>query len=275
MDVSKIPTPTYDYEVATLRKYYEEALSQVSAELIRLGLTDFERARVTATQAEIKKILSELNGAVSEWVAANIPVAGQDGVARSLVSLGLAASLDEARGIAKFSKLNREFIKTAVADTQADLLQITQNIDRRVRTSIQSAVAEIMRANLTQGINGTQSLKRDVLSKLDAATKNGIIDAAGRKWKPEVYAEMVVRTKMAHTQRETAINDGLSRDALYGIVSRHGAKDACSRWEGRVIKLSPDAPGDYPYIGDLPRREIFHPRCKHVVSPIRRPERAN
>ncbi|MDP1417436.1 hypothetical protein Q8G35_03325 [Peribacillus simplex] len=129
-DISKIQTPTYDYEIAKLRGYYDEALSKVSRELLQLGLTNFERTQIIATQKEIKKVLAELAELASDWIATNIPVAATDGVAISLISLGLAETIGEERGI-KVNKLNREFIKTAVTDTQDDLLQITQTSSAR------------------------------------------------------------------------------------------------------------------------------------------------
>jgi len=272
-EFKELPTPTYSYEVSTLRGYYEKAMASVSNELLRLGLTNFERAQILATQAEIKRILKELDGQAADWATLNIEKSATDGVVRSLVALGLAETAQEAVNIVKFNKLNRDLIKTAVADTQDDLLQITQNVDRKVRIAIRQAAAETMRSNLTQGINGTASLKRDLLSQLDAATKSGIIDASGRRWKPEVYAEMAVRTKMSRTHMEATTNDALGRNVLYGVISKHGAKDACAKWEGKIVKLVREAPGDYPYIGDLPRREIFHPNCKHLITPVRRPER--
>ncbi|MNC62751.1 Phage minor capsid protein 2 [compost metagenome] len=133
-----------------------------------------------------------------------------------------------------------------------------------------------MRANLTRGINGNRTLNADLLQRmrqtLGSAIDTGIIDAAGRRWKPEVYVEMVTRTKMNATHREATINEAVGRGAYYAVISRHGAADACRNWEGRVVKLTPDAPGEYPYVGDLPRREIFHPNCRHVLSPIRDPK---
>jgi hypothetical protein len=228
-------------------------------------------------QKEIKDALDELNSRTNEWAAATIPKAAEDGIIRSIIALGVANTVSEAQKIITFNRLNRDFIKTAVADTQNDLLQVSQNIDRKVRTTIRQVTADAMRSNLTQGINTTDSIKRDLLAglktQLGDSLSTGIIDAAGRRWKPEVYAEMVTRTKLAQTQRESAINDALGRDAYYGIISSHGAKDACRNWEGKIVKLVPDAPGAYPYYRDLPNREIFHPNCKHVISPIRRPDR--
>lgn len=273
MIMANYPAPNYEYEIAQLRRAYEDALDKVSLELTRLGATDFERAQTVATLAEIKRILKELNDVSDEWASANMERAVTDGIVRSLVSLGLVADIAEAQAIVKFSRLNRELVKSAVADTQADLLAVTQNIERKTRQAIRQAAATTMRSNLTRGINGTQTIRRDILAQLDSATKTGIIDAAGRRWKPQVYVEMAVRTKMLAAHKEATINDALSRGVYYAIISSHGATDACRNWEGKIVKLTPEADGDYPYVGDLPRREIFHPNCKHVISPVRKPER--
>jgi hypothetical protein len=271
------PTPTYDYDISILLSYYKEALQKITNELSHIDLTNFERANLLVVQKEIADVLNELDAKTSAWVSTMIPKATEDGIIHSIIALGVAESVEDARKMVVFNRLNRDFIKTAVADTQADLLQVSQNIDRKVRTTIRQVTAEAMRANLTQGINTTDSIKRDILrdlrTKLGDSINTGIIDAAGRRWKPEVYSEMVTRTKLAQAQRESAINDALGREAYYGKISSHGAKDACRNWEGKIVKLTPDAPGDYPYYGSLPNREIFHPNCKHVISPIRRPDR--
>lgn len=276
-DLRELPTPIYDYEVSILVGYYRKALRDINDQLMRIDLSKMERAQLLAVQKEIATIISELDDEMKAWVEANIPVAVTDGVIRSIVGLGVVDSIEEARTLVKLNRLNRDLVRTAIADTQTDLLQVSQNVTRKVRVAIRQVTAEVMRSNLTKGVNATASLKRDIIAdlrkKLGDSLNTGIIDAANRRWKPEVYAEMVVRTKMASAQREAATNDGISRGAYYGVISRHRATDACRFWEGRVIKLTPEAEGDYPYIDDLPRREIFHPNCRHTVTPIRRPER--
>lgn len=273
-DFREIPTPTYDYEIKRLVNYYERALREINSELMSLDLTNFQRANALAVQKEIANILSELDDNAKAWVDANIPVAVNDGVIRSIIALGAAETVQEAQAILRFNRLNRDLVKTAIADTQADLLQVTQNVDRKIRIAIREVTAEVLRTNLTQGVNATATLQREIVrdlrAKLGDSLNTGIVDARNNRWKPDVYAEMVVRTKMASAQREAAINDGVERDALYGVISRHGARDACRGWEGRIVKLVPHADGDYPYTGNLPRRDIFHPNCRHVVSPIRR-----
>lgn len=269
----EIPTPRYDYEISILVKYYEDALRDLQKELNRLDVTKYQRANVIAVQNEIRKILRELDDNAAAWVSQHIPIVVQDGITRTLITLEIAGTIAEATEIMNFNRLNSNLIKTVVADTQSDLLQITQNIDRRTRTVIREVTAEVMRSNITKGINGRRSLTNDIVTNLRArlgdSVNTGIVDASGRRWHPKTYAETVVMTKMSRSHTEATINEALSRDVYYGIISRHGAKDACRNYEGKIVKLTPDAPGSYPFIGDLPRRDIFHPRCRHVISPVR------
>lgn len=266
----------YDRNVALLVRTYKSAITAISAELQRLDVSDMSRANAKVALSEVAKILRDVNEESALWVEANIPKAAIDGVVTALVDLKIVATVDEAAKIAKFNRINREFVATAIADTQADLLAVTQNVERRVRTAVRQATAESFRANMSRGINGRKTIDRDILAgirkTLGTAVDTGIVDSAGRRWKPDDYVDMLTRTKMSATRRETTTNEAVGRGAYYAQISRHGAKDACGKWEGRVVKLVRDAPGDYPYIGDIDRRSIFHPRCKHSLSPIRDPE---
>lgn len=273
------PDPTYDRDINVLVRTYKRAIGDILAELARLELTDMSRANSKAALAEVAKTLASLNVESAEWVKTYIPKAATDGVIQAILGLGVADTVDDAAKIAKFNRLNREFVATAIADTQADLLAVTQNIDRKVRVAVRQATADAMRANLAKGVNGRRTISRDILTQmkitLGDSVNTGIIDAAGRRWKPEAYVEMVTRTKMAQTHRETTMNEALGRGAMYARISRHGAIDACANYEGMIVKLMPDAPGNYRYVGDLPRREIFHPRCRHTLTPVRDPASAN
>lgn len=258
--------------VSKIVNAFKRAKSAVSAAVGRLFTLGFSRKNGDAAAKESAKILSELNEEAQKHVDEALTKAAKDGTRQVLISLGLGNAVSDV----KLTRMNIAMLNAAKADTYADLLAVTQNMDRRTRMSIRQAIAEAMRANLGQGVNSSRTISSDALSRLrntlGQAADTGIIDAAGRRWKPEVYVETVVLTKMAETQREATINEALGRDVYYAQISRHGAKDACRNWEGRIVKLTPDAPGDYPYVGDLPRREIFHPRCRHVLSPIRNPE---
>ncbi|WP_025846504.1 phage minor capsid protein [Brevibacillus agri] len=270
------PEPNYEYEIARLVSAYTKAMYRIATELQRLDVTDITRANSAAALAEVVRILAELNGQSAEWVTRNLPIAAADGVAAAIYALGVADTFEEARKIAKFNRMNKAMVDAVIADTQADLLAVTQNVERKVRAAVRQVTADSMRANMARGVNGRRTVSRDILDglrmKLGDSVNTGIIDAAGRRWRPEVYVDMVTRTKTMEAHMEATINEGVAREAFYGVISRHGATDACRNWEGKVVKLVPDAPGNYPYLGDLRGgREIFHPNCKHVVTPVRKP----
>lgn len=268
------PEPNYDYDVRKLVKYYENAVDDILRELHQIDLTNFQRANAIATLRSVGEILTDLNGNATEWADEAITKAATDGITRTLITLGVAENTQQAQSFLRFNRINRELVKAATADTQADLLAVTQNVDRKVRAAVRYATAAALRNNLPKGVNATASIRQAIMAdfrkKLGESVEVGIIDAAGNKWKPITYVDMIARTKMMEAHKEATVNEALSREVMYAVISAHGAKDMCRLYEGKVVKLDPSAPGDYPYLYNLPRRDIFHPNCKHVLSPIRR-----
>ncbi len=269
--------PKYEAAITALVDAYKDAIKRIRAELNRLDITNMSRANSTAALKAVSEILAELNEESAAWVAGHIPEAARNGIITTLLALGVADTVAAAEKIVKFNRINANMVAATIADTQADLLAVTQNVDRRIKAAVRNATAESMRANMAAGINGRKTLSRDILTSirrdLGAAAETGIIDAAGRRWKPETYVDTVARTKMAETHRTATVNEAVQRAAFYGVISRHNATDACARWEGRIVKFVMDAPGNYPYLYALPRREIFHPNCRHTVTPLRDPNR--
>ncbi|NUJ19556.1 minor capsid protein [Bacillus glycinifermentans] len=269
----RVPEPTYRYEVDQLTAYYKDAVKDIMAELDRVDLDNFRQANAKATLSSIAKILSELDDKTKEWVEKNIPIAARQGVINTIIALGIAQTVEKASQIASFSRLNKEMVAAAVADTQADLLAVTQNIDRKTKAAVRKAVSDSMRYHMTRGENGRRTIAADIRNTLQQSVRTGIIDAAGRRWRPEVYADMVTRTKMMETYREATTNEALRRNVYYAVISSHGATDACRNYEGKIMKLTDDAPGDYPTYDQLKASgQIWHPNCKHTFSPTRNPE---
>jgi hypothetical protein len=276
--MTNIPTPTYEYEVSQLVNYYKKAVDEILRELERIDLSNFKRANAQAKLKSIAEILAELDASATAWVEATIPIAARDGVVNTLLSLAVVDTVQEALNIVEFNLINQNMVAATVADTQSDLLAITQNIDRKVKAGIRQAVADSIRANMTKGINGRKTISADILAEmrkqLGKVVETGIIDASGRRWKPEVYAETVTQTKMMSTYNEATTNESIQRGAYYAVISRHGATDACRYHEGRIMKLTPDAPGNYPTYAELKASgQLWHPRCKHTYSPIRNLDR--
>ena len=269
------PQPNYDYDVKKVVKAYERALKDVQRELNDLFLTDFERAQLIAAERNVRNTLSDMTQYSDEWASVAVSKSATEGIASTIYSLGLAPTYEEALKIAKFNAVNKRLVAAAIADTQADLLAVTQNIERQAKLAIRKATAEAMRQTLTHGNNATQDIAKEVRQRIVQATDAAIIDVRGNRWKVGNYADVVARTNMMNAHREASINEALSEGSMYGRISRHGATDACRQYEGKIVKLVADADGDYPYIGDIPRSKLFHPRCKHLVTPLRDPSKYN
>lgn len=265
------PKPNYEYEVNELVRLYKLAVLEILTQLERYDLTDYQRANSYAVLSQVSEILSELNESAEAWVEKYVPKAARDGVIHTIYELGLVATLAEAERIFAFNTVNEAAVTAAVADTQSDLLAVTQNVDRKVRAAVRQVTADVMRYNMTRGINGVKGIRREILidlrKRLGAAVNTGIIDAAGRRWKPHVYVDMLTRTKLMETYHTAKTNEALGRGAYLALISAHGAKDACRFHEGSIMKLSANAPGNYPTYDELRASgQIWHPRCQHTFT---------
>jgi hypothetical protein len=272
--MADIPRPNYDYDVNKLVKAYENAVLKIAKELERIDLIDFSRAHSIAVLSEVSKVLIELDETTIDWVEKVVPMAIIEGATTAILALEVVTSIEDAEKIVKFNKFNKELVKVMIADTQTDLLAISQNVDRRVRNAVRQVFAETVRNNYAAGINGRKTINQQTIDglkkKLGDAVNIGIIDNAGRRWKPQDYVDMLTRTKLMYAYNEAHTNEAISRGAFYGVISSHGATDACRYHEGRIVKLSEEAEGDFPTIEQLRGSgQIFHHRCKHHVSSFR------
>ena len=219
------PEPTYEYDINRLVRAYKEAIRKLLDELERFDPSDARAANIRAVLAQITEILKELSEESAAWVDEMIPKAAQDGIAATLVELGVVKTIAEAEKIVRFNRVNQHAVAAAIADLQTDLLAVTQNVERRTRAAVRQIVAEVMRENMARGANDRRTISREVLRelrrRLGDSIETGIIDAAGRRWRPEVYVDLVIRTKLMDTYNEAKRNEALSRGAIYEIGRAH------------------------------------------------------
>lgn len=270
----KVPIPNYDYDTDELVREYKKGMLEIKANLQRQDVSSLSKANAHVVLKQTADRLQELDLFADEWIKKNMPKSVGDGIAATLVNLELVDTFDEAKKVIQFNQLNRNLVEAAIADTQDDLLQVTHNVNKKVRREVRRAASEVTRSNMARGINGNKTMQRDILKKLrtrlGSAVETGIIDRANRRWKPENYVEMLTRTKMLDNYREAQTNEALGRDAMYGVISFAGSIDACRFHEGRIIKLSPEAEGSYPTYEELrDSNQIFHPNCVHHFTVLR------
>lgn len=284
MSIRKIPEPTYDKDSKKIIKMYDKARQAIILELLKLvetGSNDKVKVNQQASMLrQIDFILSQLNANVQATLEEGLLASFTEGQAVLSYSVGDYKSLKEATENVAFSMLAQETIDTIMQDTFDDLLSATQLTSKRTKQIVRRVVSEKMKIDVARA-RGYDVMKSSVIEELTKSglsktvTKDGfvgIIDKAGRKWKMSNYVDMVVKTKYKQARFEGLRTKALEDDIDLAIISSHGAKDACRKYEGMIISMNGTTKG-YPSYSELRKsNEIFHPRCKHTIYPFRSPD---
>jgi hypothetical protein len=146
--------------------------------------------------------------------------------------------------------------------TDAALAQIGRRVDDVFRREGMLAVARGIAAGRAR-----IDVSRELEQRLIAAGRPTFVDALGRRWPLDRYAEMVART----TTREAMTQGTINRLREHGIqlaqVSAHNAEDFCRYYENAIVSLHGPHPV-YPPISAINGGPPFHPRCVHVLTPF-------
>lgn len=162
-------------------------------------------------------------------------------------------------------------------DTFNDLLLATNNTEQRIKDVVRGVSRDTVRYHSLLGSNAVtmaESLEEDLTRRAIAEDiiENGFIgitDRMGRDWDIETYSSMVARTKIEQAHRQGQVDFGSEFGVDLAVISSHMAIDACIYWEGVVVSMSGETPG-YPALdAAIGTNEVFHPNCRHHISPIR------
>jgi hypothetical protein len=261
------PPPPPD-NVDELVRFYRDAMERLT---LRLQAAVSAEKALTAAKAkallrEIDGILRKLDTDAAAWIDANIPQMYAHGQATSLVTLGEAATIGAGLEVVfNVGLVNEERVRYIVQDAHDDLLAATQNVSRQIKAQVRDIVAQQTRAAALSTENERSVMKR-VTANLHEANI-AIIDKAGRRWKLEDYARVVVRTKLGEAHREGAIEKGVAEGFDLARISAHGAKDACRNFEGALVSMTGKTRG-YRTVAELRASGlVFHPFCGHSIHP--------
>lgn len=104
------------------------------------------------------------------------------------------------------------------------------------RVSQTQGILNTATGEVVTGVSSWNSAMYHSVRKMVDNGLTGFIDHAGRRWSPEAYAAMDIRTTMFNTARaaiwERADAYG---DDLYQVSSHNGARPLCFPWQGKVI----------------------------------------
>lgn len=212
-------------ELGQLNKESIEIIASLTGqapEMVAQALADVVESATADVEPELKKAVQA--GAITAAAADNV-------LASESIQQALAAYNAQAKD--KINLVNttmlestQELFKKIVANTAA--------IERQMQ-----AAQQILNTATGKVIIGTESRTqalRQALSQIHKEGITGFYDRAGRKWSPEAYINMDIRT----TVHNTAIEAVKIRQQDYGVeifrVSRHsGARPLCYPYQGRYF----------------------------------------
>ncbi|WP_157911733.1 phage minor capsid protein [Alteribacter populi] len=220
----------------------------------------------------VNEILGGLDANLSAEIDNAIDDIYEHGRARTLIALGLFASMGAARRYLRSddvieSRTHRTW-KTSQKDvTTEDLLAMTSNTRRRVKSEVRRVAAEVLREEYSTAVN-----RRVMTQRLERAGMHAITDSAGRRWKMSHYADVVMKTKMVEAHREAGEIEARERGAGYVVISQHGGScKKCVPWEGRVLRINDSIEGTQPTVDEARNFGLYHPGCLHSQVVIRDP----
>lgn len=161
------------------------------------------------------------------------------------------------------AEYSKKYAEQTFKDAYEHIAAKTQNMAASVKTMLRQEAAKVSRRAAIEGISRKDAYKllRGEIQKKDPNFT--FIDNAGRRWDTGAYFDMLTLTVMRNTLREvyadTLINEG--KDLVR--VTANGSKDACKKWEGRVLSLTGATPGYITLDAARATGEVFHPRCRH------------
>jgi Phage minor capsid protein 2 len=275
----EVPEIKYNKDIERLLSYYKRSYRLVVNELIRLLETDSWHILVeqeASLARQLRLILEENDKQVMPEIEDLLRKTFVRGQAEALLSIGEAKTLHEATKGVAFTMFARKTVEKMIEDTFEDVLALTDRTDKRIKQTIRDIAGQVMRINSIQQI-GYETTKKEIMEKLlkkgfsKEIKKNfvGVTDRAGRKWKLDDYVSMLVKTKMQQAYSEGVRTECIERGIDLAVISSHGAKDACRHFEGMVISMTGATKGLYTYDELRRSNKIFHPNCKHTITPLR------
>ena len=212
-------------ELGQLNKESIEIIASLTGQNKELITAALENAVYMAT----KDIEPELKKAVQKGTIQN---AAADNVIASQSTVQ-ALNAYEQQAMDKLNLVNTTMLESTLAQYRK-VITNTVNIERQMKAA--QEVLNIAAGKVITGTESRQQALRQALSQIHKEGITGFYDRAGRKWSPEAYVNMDIRT----TVHNTAIEAVKTRQEDYGVdifrVSRHsGARPLCYPYQGRYF----------------------------------------
>ena len=189
------------------------------------GLTRDAVKAISQTSQRAKNLVAEIieKSAITALESDGINNEVTDGVRRSIE--GLVAQAESSMNIVNTTML------AGAQDSYGEILAVLNN-ERNI----------IMNRYAVDTTIGVTNFRNSVASAVRELAENGITayeDKSGRRWSPEAYVSMDLRTTTANATRQAVQAQGKDFGMDVILVSSHaGARPLCAKFQGRCFSMS-------------------------------------
>lgn len=220
------PGGSFQYQARKLAEMGQ--VTRESVEIIRGMLKDADPALANSLEAAILDALADIEPELRKAAAAGL-LGGEAPPEISPRTMG-AFHLYYRQSADKLNLVNTVMLEStqdAYRETVSDIVNRMQ----RAQTIVDAATGEVV-----SGVESFNQVLKDAVRKLVATGITGFIDHSGRRWRPETYVAMDMRTTFHNVSRQAFWD----RNEEYGndlyLVSQHpGARPLCYPWQCKVI----------------------------------------
>lgn len=161
-----------------------------------------------------------------------------------------------------FYQIIKESSKNKIKNIGIQVMRSTNDLYRQVASTV--SLKEFQEGNIFTRRGFSQRL----LNEFADNGVTGIVYRNGARHSITSYCEMLGRTLSGRTALQSSLNRFQERGYNLGIISSHfRCCPLCQPYEGATVSL--DGLDDrYPSIYDAELQGLFHPNCKHSVSPF-------
>lgn len=251
--------------ISIYRRAYVELLQLIADVESKGRIATWQRA----TLADVAQILGGLDTKAREWIEQQFALAylnGQTEAIRALVTLG---AVPQGAVKAQLTGVHLSAVETLARQLYADLTDAHRVVGRRIDDLFRQAGLDAVTRKVTTG----QLSKQAQASLRKVLADQGITaftDAAGRQWRLDAYAEMVIRS----TTREATNLGRLTQQSQMGhdlvrMTVHHPTCPICAVYQGRVYSISGND-RRYPALYETVLSHGYHtvhPNCGHSFGP--------
>jgi hypothetical protein len=286
-----------DASIAELTELFNDSAADLQGYILLLGGVQLAKGNVAHVRALIQQRLEKLGVDAGNWISKNVPAQYVRGMADAAAQQSHFGQDAAAATIIGLASKTATATKTPIDITQVPEVGEVTQADAALHTSAVQTIMDSMGANFEssiaamarsadQTISSIQALdiRRTIALAADAGAdvasisaqiadllqENGIsalVDAAGRAWAPDTYANMLVRTQLMIARNSGMMNAQTAVGNDLVEVSSHGATDVCGDWEGEILSITGNTPG-YSTVDEATDDGLFHPNCQHSLDSV-------